>query len=60
MTPVELRLKADAAIDVGDTLVGMRIRPVAAPLRPEFSTLGHARVVMACTPDRRGADCITD
>ena len=42
-----LAVQADAAIDVGDTLVGMHIRPVAVPLRPEFPTLGCARVVMA-------------
>ena len=42
-----LAVQADAAIDVGDTLVGMHIRPVAVPLRPEFATLGSARVVMA-------------
>ena len=39
--------QADAAIDVGDTLVGMHIRPVAVPLRPEIATLGDARIVMA-------------
>ena len=42
-----LNVQADAAIDVGDTLVGMHIRPVAVPLRPEFPKLGEARVVMA-------------
>ena len=42
-----IAVQADAAIDVGDTLVGMHIRPVAVPLRPEFATLGNARVVMA-------------
>lgn len=40
-------IQADAAIDVGDTLVGMHIRPVAVPLRPTCPTLGSARVVMA-------------
>ena len=40
-------LQADAAIDVGDTLVGMHIRPVAVPLRPTMPMLGQARVVMA-------------
>ncbi|MBQ6173354.1 MAG: TIGR01440 family protein [Clostridia bacterium] len=42
-----MAIQADAAIDVGDTLVGMQIRPVAVPLRPSCPTLGHARVVMA-------------
>ena len=40
-------IRADAAIDVGDTLVGMHIRPVAVPLRGTYDTLGHAHVVMA-------------
>ena len=40
-------IQADAAIDVGDTLVGMHIRPVAVPLRIEESKLGHANLVMA-------------
>ena len=40
-------IRADAAIDVGDTLVGMHIRPVAVPLRPSHPLLGQARVVMA-------------
>ena len=42
-----MAIQADAAIDVGDTLVGMHIRPVAVPLRPSCPTLGSARVVMA-------------
>lgn len=40
-------IQADAAIDVGDTLVGMHIRPVAVPLRPSVKCLGDARIVMA-------------
>ncbi len=42
-----LNVQADAAIDVGDTLVGMHIRPVAVPLRPQYPSLGAARVVIA-------------
>ncbi len=42
-----LRIQADAAIDIGDTLVGMHIRPVAVPLRPSVSQLCAARIVMA-------------
>ena len=42
-----LRIQADAAIDIGDTLVGMHIRPVAVPLRPSVRQLGSARIVMA-------------
>jgi uncharacterized protein (TIGR01440 family) len=40
-------IQADAAIDIGDTLVGMHIRPVAVPLRIENPVVGRARVVMA-------------
>ena len=41
------RIEADAAIDVGDTLVGMHIRPVAVPLRGVHKRLGSANLVMA-------------
>jgi len=40
-------IQADAAIDVGLTLVGMHIRPVAVPLRMAGAQVGHAPVVMA-------------
>lgn len=42
-------IQADAAIDIGDTLVGMHIRPVAVPLRMEGkqAKVGQAHVVMA-------------
>ncbi|MCL1854367.1 MAG: TIGR01440 family protein [Clostridia bacterium] len=40
-------IQADAAIDVGNTLVGMHIRPVAVPLRMEHARVGAAPVVMA-------------
>ena len=42
-----LAIQADAGIDIGDTLVGMHIRPVAVPLRPSRAALGGARIVMA-------------
>ncbi len=42
-----LSIQADAAIDIGDTLVGMHIRPVAVPLRGAFRRLGEANLVMA-------------
>lgn len=46
---VATAIQADAAIDVGDTLVGMHIRPVAVPLRMEGkdAKVGQAHVVMA-------------
>ena len=40
-------VQADAAIDVGDTFVGMHIRPVAVPLRGVYSSLGQAHLTMA-------------
>ncbi|HNW86662.1 MAG TPA: TIGR01440 family protein [Candidatus Limiplasma sp.] len=42
-----MSIQADAAIDVGDTLVGMHIRPVAVPLRMPGAMVGQAHVVMA-------------
>lgn len=44
---VALSIQADAAIDVGDTLVGMHLRPVAVPVRMEGAQVGQAHVVMA-------------
>lgn len=40
-------VQADAAIDIGDTLVGMHLRPVAVPLRGDYAELGQAHIVMA-------------
>ena len=42
-------IQADAAIDIGDTLVGMHIRPVAVPLRMngQAPVVGQAHVTMA-------------
>lgn len=40
-------IQADAVIDIGDTLVGMHIRPVAVPLRISTNHIGHANLVMA-------------
>lgn len=42
-----MSVQADAAIDVGDTLVGMHIRPVAVPLRIDVDKVGHANLVIA-------------
>ncbi|MBQ9325869.1 MAG: TIGR01440 family protein [Clostridia bacterium] len=42
-----MHIQADAVIDVGDTLVGMHIRPVAVPLRGSYNQLGDAHLVMA-------------
>ena len=40
-------VQADAAIDIGGTLVGMHIRPVAVPVRMEMRRIGQANLVMA-------------
>ena len=42
-----MAVQGEAAIDIGDTLVGMHIRPVAVPLRGKYKALGSARLVMA-------------
>ena len=42
-----MAVQAEAGIDIGDTLVGMHIRPVAVPLRIEYCSVGHANLVMA-------------
>lgn len=42
-----MAVQAEAAIDIGDTLVGMHVRPVAVPLRIDCHTVGHANLVMA-------------
>lgn len=48
--PVALeRIKADAGIDIGSTLIGMHLKHVAVPLRLENSAVGFARVTAART-----------
>lgn len=42
-------IKADAGMDIGDTLIGMHLKRVAVPVRLSVSTLGNARVVCART-----------
>ena len=39
--------QADAGIDIGDTLIGMHIRPVAVPFRGTVKKIGEANLVMA-------------
>lgn len=46
--PVALEeIRADAGIDIGDTLVGMHLKRVAVPLRPENKKVGEAHVLAA-------------
>ncbi len=41
-------IQADAGLDIGDTLIGMHLRPVAVPLRmKEVKRIGFANLVMA-------------
>ena len=45
-------VQGHAAIDIGDTLVGMHLRPVAVPLRLSFTELGQAHLTTARTRPR--------
>ena len=46
------RVSADAGIDIGRTLVGMHLRAVAVPVRPEHDRVGEAIVIAARTRPR--------
>lgn len=43
------RIQAHGGIDIGDTLIGMHLRPVAVPVRTEVTKIGGAHVVCART-----------
>ncbi|SHE97239.1 TIGR01440 family protein [Seinonella peptonophila] len=40
-------IQADAGVDIGDTWVGMHMRPVAVPVRPRLLRIGEAHITMA-------------
>jgi len=40
-------VQADAGLDIGDTLIGMHIRPVAVPFRCNVKRIGEANLVLA-------------
>ncbi len=40
-------IKADAGMDIGDTLIGMHLKKVAVPVRIETKKIGEANVVCA-------------
>ncbi len=40
---------ADLGIDIGNTLIGMHLRPVAVPVRVSVKTIGEAPLVLART-----------
>ena len=42
-------IQAQAGIDIGDTLIGMHLAPVAVPVRVGRNTIGNAHVVTART-----------
>ena len=42
-------VRADAGIDIGGTLIGMHLKPVAVPVRLSFDTIGKARILCART-----------
>lgn len=42
-------IQAHAGIDIGDTLIGMHLKPVAVPIRPVVQVIGKAHVSMAYT-----------
>ncbi len=43
------RIAADAGLDIGGTLIGMHLRPVAVPVRLSLDTIGQARFLCART-----------
>ena len=42
-------IKADAGIDIGDTLIGMQLKPVAVPVRLSMNSIGEAHLTCART-----------
>ena len=42
-------IKADAGIDIGDTMIGMHLKHVAVPLRSSVKKVGQAHVTFAMT-----------
>ncbi|TFD96996.1 TIGR01440 family protein [Jeotgalibacillus sp. R-1-5s-1] len=43
------RIQAHGGIDIGDTLIGMHLKPVAVPVRVSTKTLGEAHITLART-----------
>ncbi len=42
-------IRAEAGIDIGDTLIGMHLKKVAVPVRSKVKSVGSAHVTMAVT-----------
>ena len=43
------RVQADAGLDIGNTMIGMHLKPVAVPVRLSEKTIGQAALVCART-----------
>lgn len=46
------RIQGHAGIDIGDTFIGMHLRPVVVPIRLDVKNLGEAHLTMARTRPR--------
>lgn len=46
------RIQGHAGIDIGDTFIGMHLRPVAIPIRIHVKELGEAHITLAHTRPR--------
>ena len=42
-------IQANIGMDIGDTLIGMHLKPVAVPVRLSIDSIGHAHLVCART-----------
>ncbi|RQW18875.1 TIGR01440 family protein [Bacillus sp. C1-1] len=45
-------VQADAGMDIGDTFIGMHIKPVLIPIRIGYTTIGSAHVTVATSRPR--------
>ena len=43
------RVQAHAGMDIGDTFIGMHLKPVVIPVRSSYKEIGHAHLTMAST-----------
>lgn len=49
---VVAEIKAHGGLDIGDTFIGMHLRPVAVPVRLPITQIGHAHLTLARTRPR--------
>ena len=58
LSPVAVEhIRADAGLDIGDTLIGMHLKDVAVPVRLSQSAIGHAHLTAArCRPKLIGGE----